>query len=116
MKNLLKLFLILTLVIVVFPANAQKNKKIKEVKIVTSAVSSECEKRIEHNMRFEKGIKFVDLDLKTRVLTLKYSPKKTNPDKLRLAVSKLGFDADNVQADKTDFNTLPAVCKLKPKT
>jgi copper chaperone CopZ len=113
MKNLLKTFVVL-MVIITTSCTASDAKKSKEIKILTSAISKECERRIEHNMKFEKGVKFVDLDLKTKVLTLKYKTNKTNPGKLRLAVSKLGYDADDVRADITAYNKLPTECKPKP--
>jgi copper chaperone CopZ len=115
MKNLLKIFVVLMLIITTScTTSSAKSKKIKEIKILTSAISKECKRRIEHNIKFEKGVKFVDLDLKTKVLTLKYKTNKTNPEKLRLAVSKLGYDADDVKADITAYNKLPKECKPKP--
>ena len=90
---------------------AQDKKKIEEIKIKTSAVCGMCEERIESNMKFEKGVTFVELDDKTKVVTIKYRSAKTNPDKIRKAISKLGYDADDVPADKKAYDKLPACCK-----
>ena len=85
--------------------------KTKEIKIKTSAVCGMCEERLETNMAFEKGVKSVELDDKTKVLTIEYKTAKTDPDKLRKAVSKLGYDADDIEADPEAYAKLPACCK-----
>ncbi len=90
---------------------AQDKKKIEEIKIKTSAICGMCKERIESNIKFEKGVTFVELDNETKVATIKYRSKKTNPDKLRIAISKLGHDADNVPANKKAYDKLPACCK-----
>jgi periplasmic mercuric ion binding protein len=90
---------------------AQATKKVEEVKIQTSAVCGMCKDRIEQNMAYEKGVTDVVLDLDTKIVTIKYKTGKTNPDKLRLAISKLGYDADGIEADKVAYEKLPPCCK-----
>lgn len=85
--------------------------KVKEIKIQTSAICGMCEERIESNMAFEKGVTSVELDDKTKIVTISYKTAKTNPDKLREAISKLGYDADDVEADPEAYAKLPACCK-----
>ena len=95
-------------------AQEEKNKKGKEIKILevkTSAQCEMCKERIEKNMAYEKGIKFVELDLETKVLTLKYREDKTTPEQLRKALSKIGYDADDVDADPVAYEKLPACCQ-----
>lgn len=89
----------------------KKKKEVKEINIQTSAVCGMCEERLEHNMKFEKGVIFVDLDPETKKLQIKYRADKTNPDKLRKAISKIGYDADDVLADQKAYDKLPACCK-----
>ena len=94
------------------PAAAQeKNKNTEEVKIQTSAVCGMCKERIEGNMAYEKGVKSVSLDDKTKEVTVGYDPRKTDADKLRTAISKLGYDADNVAADPEAYAKLPKCCQ-----
>lgn len=85
--------------------------KTKEIKIQTSAVCGMCEERIETNIAFEKGVKSVVLDDKTKIVTIIYKTEKTNPEKLRKAISMLGYDADDVEADPKAYAKLPACCK-----
>lgn len=92
-------------------AQGQGMQKPAEVKIKTSAVCGMCKDRIEKGLAFEKGVKSSELDLETKILTVNYRPDKTNPEKLRTAVSKLGYDADKVPADEKAYAKLPACCK-----
>ncbi len=93
-------------------AHAQEKKKnYEEVEIRTSAVCGMCEERIEGNIAFEKGVKKVELDDQTKVVTIGFDPRKTDADKLRQAISKLGYDADDVEADQVAHDKLPACCQ-----
>jgi hypothetical protein len=60
---------------------------------------------------FENGIKKVDLDEKQMLITVLYNPKSITPEKIRTAISKLGYDADDVPADKTAYEKLDGCCK-----
>jgi len=113
MKTTIKSILIATILVMGISgiSVAQDKKKIEEIKIKTSAICGMCKERIESNIKFEKGVTFIELDNETKVATIKYRSKKTNPDKLRLAISKLGYDADDVMADKKAYDKLPACCK-----
>ncbi|MCX6285944.1 MAG: heavy metal-associated domain-containing protein [Bacteroidetes bacterium] len=88
-----------------------QEKKPETIKIKTSAVCDMCKDRIEQGMAFEKGVKNVVLDVDTKIVSITYNPSKTTPDDLRKAISKLGYDADNVVADKAAYAKLPACCK-----
>ncbi|MBN2175787.1 MAG: heavy-metal-associated domain-containing protein [Bacteroidales bacterium] len=109
----MKILLITFILQMGFIANSQEEKddKFKEIEIKTSAQCEMCKERIEKNMAFEKGVKDVVLDLETKVLTIKYRSDKTDPGKLKKAVSKIGYDADDVAADPKAYEKLPDCCK-----
>ena len=90
---------------------AQDKKNSEEITIKTSAICGMCKERIEHDMSYAKGVKSVSLDLETKDLTVNYNPKKTTPGELRKAVSKIGYDADDLVADPKAYEKLPACCK-----
>lgn len=110
MENRIKKIIVLALVIVSNIAFAQ-TKKTAEIKIQTSAECDMCKKRIESGLAYEKGIKFSNLDVPTKVLTVTYNTDKTSPEKIKQAVSKLGYDADEVKADSIAYTKLPSCCK-----
>jgi copper chaperone CopZ len=70
-----------------------------------------CEKTIEENLIYEKGVKKVDLDLPTSVIRIEYDARKTTPDAIRVAVTKLGYSADDLPGDAKAFSQLPACCQ-----
>jgi copper chaperone CopZ len=70
-----------------------------------------CEERIENELTYTKGVKFVELDDETKVVTIEYRTDKTSPEKLRKAIAGVGYDADDVEADATAYEKLPACCK-----
>ena len=111
-KMILILGLVMVGLMIVKPAVAQDQKKnYEEVQIQTSAVCGMFEERIETNIAYEKGVKKVELDDDTKIVTIGFDPRKSDPDKLRQAISKLGYDADDVEADKEAYDKLPACCQ-----
>ena len=81
------------------------------VKIKTSAQCADCKNRIENKLNFSKGVKNAVLDLKSKDVTIVYDLTKTNPDKLRISISKVGYDADRLQADPKAYKKLPKCCQ-----
>jgi periplasmic mercuric ion binding protein len=88
----------------------QKNN-LAELRIKTSAQCEMCKDRIEKAMAFEKGVKNSNLDLETKILTVKYKPSSTNPEKIRKALAAVGYDADSVFANIKAYTALPPCCK-----
>ena len=106
------LTIILTLILsfsMVNPTLAQKGTT--TIKIKTSSQCGECKERIEKAFAFEKGIKKARLDVKSKILTVVYKTSKTNPDVIKKIVAKIGYDADDVLADKEAYQNLPECCK-----
>jgi len=89
----------------------QETKKSDTLTIQTSAVCGMCKDRIEQGIAFEKGVKRATLDEETKKVTVIYNPSKTSADAVRTAISKLGYDADEVAADPKAYEKLPACCK-----
>jgi mercuric ion binding protein len=83
----------------------------KEVKIKTSAICGMCKTRIERNVGLSKGVKEVNLDGKTKVVTVVYNEKKTNEAAIRTVISKTGYDADKVPAVQAAHDKLPSCCQ-----
>lgn len=81
------------------------------VKIFTSAQCGTCKKAIEKAVKKLDGIESADLDVKTKFLTVTFITDKTNPDDIRKAVNKAGYDADSTRADMKAYDKLPKCCK-----
>lgn len=89
-----------------------KLTKMKAVKIQTTAQCDMCKLRIEEALAFRKGVKNAQLNLEDKVVTVIYNPKKTNPDRIREVIAKVGYQADEVKADPKAYEKLPECCQL----
>lgn len=56
-----------------------------------------CEKKIKENIRFEKGIKDIKTDLKTKTVTVTYDAEKTNVERIITGFKKIKYDAREVK-------------------
>lgn len=74
-------------------ANAQKPKSDKEIVIFEVSMTCEnCQKRIEKNIAFEKGVTDMKVDLANKTVQLEYKPSQTTVEKLQAAIEKLGYE------------------------
>ncbi|MDP3462785.1 MAG: cation transporter [Bacteroidales bacterium] len=89
----------------------EKASKLEKVIIKTSAVCQQCKDRLEKNIAFEKGVRAVSLDLETKELTVEFRTGKNTKEGLKKAVTKVGYDADELEADPKAYEKLPACCK-----
>jgi copper chaperone CopZ len=101
--------LIMTL-LVTFSLMAQGKKK-DTINIMTSAQCEMCKTRIESALAFEAGVVKSDLDLETKTITVVYKVGRTTPDKIREAITRVGYDADQMLANEEAYNKLPPCCK-----
>lgn len=116
MKTINMLMIFLAALMLAGNGNAQATVKTSDLKIKSSVVCGECKERVETGLAYEKGIKEVTVDLKTKEVTVKYNPAKTTPAEIRTALSKIGYDADDVKADPKAYAKLPACCKKDAAT
>lgn len=85
--------------------------KIEEVTIKTSSECSKCKERIEEKLNYTKGVTYVNLEVSTKLLNVKYKPEKITLEKIKEIISNLGYDADDVKANLESQNKLPKCCK-----
>jgi len=85
--------------------------QVEKVDIKTSAICDMCKSTIERDLAFEKGVKFSNLDLDTKVITVEFNPKKTDADRIRKRITKIGYNADSMKRDLKAYEKLPACCK-----
>ena len=72
MKNQKRHLLTLIMLMIISTTSfAQKDDKVKTIEVQTSIQCGMCEDRILEKFSFEKGIKSVDVDLDTKIVTVK---------------------------------------------
>ena len=100
-NSLISLLLFLTLTI--SSLHAQEKEKVddktKKVTFVTSIDCDGCVNTIMSNIPKEKGVKNVVCDLKTKKVTITYKKQKTDPEKLKRSLEKIGYKADKLEKD-----------------
>jgi periplasmic mercuric ion binding protein len=116
--NKIKYFAVTTMLIAFFfaafnlMADEQINSNVKEAKIKTTAQCEQCKDRIEKAVKKLDGIVTCDLNVETKLLTVKFDTEKTKIETIYKAVNKVGYDADNTKADQRAYRKLPKCCQL----
>jgi copper chaperone CopZ len=85
------------------------------VVIQTNAYSAKSNELFKENLPFLKGVKDYKYDENTYKVAVAYDPKRTNPEAIREAIAKMGFNADQVKANEQARAKLPIECKTMPK-
>lgn len=57
-----------------------------------------CENKIKGNLRFEKGIKSIKIDLKSKTVTIQYDADKTNVQNIIKGFKKIKYEAKEVKS------------------
>ena len=112
MKNFIAI-LLFSLISVGTQAQETKTevKKTQTVTFLTSAICGSCKKRIEKEMNYAKGVIYSELDLETKMLTVKFKTKFLDEAKVKKLVSDIGYKAGDVEPNKEAYNNLPACCQ-----
>jgi copper chaperone CopZ len=79
--------------------------------IQTNAQCGDCKERIEGKLNYTKGIKFAELNDQTKIVTVKFDPKKIDLLAIKQIIAKIGYNADEVKAAKEDVEKLPKCCQ-----
>ena len=108
MKHLLFLSLFIFIGTVGF---SQKAQKFKTIIIQTSAECGDCKERIEGKLNYTSGIKFSELDLESKKLTVKFATSKITEAQIKEIINEIGYDADDMKANPESILKLPACCQ-----
>lgn len=80
-------------------------------KIKTSAECGQCKERIEEKLNYTKGVVFAELDVESKMLTVKYKKSKIGLQDIKKVVAETGYDADEVKAVPAKQKALPKCCQ-----
>jgi len=113
MRN--SIFIIL-IAVFTFSVSAQSKKNQKA--IIKTALNCDhckicetCGKNFQKNLYKINGLKMYELDEKNMTIVVYFNGEKTNLQTIQTAISKLGYDADDVKADKEAYEKLDDCCK-----
>lgn len=88
-----------------------KKAKMETVVIQTSAECGDCKERLEEMFNYTKGVKFAELNLEDKKITVKYQTSKITLTEIKQKIVDLGYDADDMKANKVAQKKLPACCQ-----
>ena len=91
-------------------AQSEKNDKYETVTLQVEGVCKMCKARIETASYDVAGVKSVEWDLETEVLTAVINKKATR-QKIADALAKIGHRSELAKADPEAYAKLPACCK-----
>lgn len=77
----------------------------------TSVNCNMCKTRVEEKLNYVKGIVFAEVDTPRKTLTVKWKTKIISEDEIKKIVSNLGYQIEDVSADKDAQNKLPNCCQ-----
>ena len=118
----MKLFvktLVIIIITLLFSNNtfAQAQKTTQTATIKTAIYCDHCKNcetcgdKFNRTLLKEKGVQMVLLDEKAMTIKVTYNSKKTDLQKIKHAISKLGYDADEVKAEAVAYSGLDDCCK-----
>ncbi len=105
------------LMLISLAGSAQKTNHIKTAVIKTMIYCDHCKQcetcgdKFQKDLYNETGIKRVDVDPKAMTITVVYDSRKIEVDQIRKAISRLGYDADELKADPAGLARLDDCCK-----
>jgi periplasmic mercuric ion binding protein len=95
-------------------ANAQKNTGLKSESIKVWGECGMCKKTIEKSAK-AAGASAADWNTETKVLTVSYNAKATNPNKIQQVVAAAGYDTKDFTANNAAYDNLHECCKYERK-
>lgn len=90
----MKRFLVLSLLAVLLGGLNVSAKNMRKVTFkVLQMVCENCEKKVQKNISFEKGLKELRTNVKEKTVTIVYDADKTTVEKLKEGFAKINYEA-----------------------
>ena len=78
----------------------------------SSMVCGKCAKTIEKAVYRVEGVKEVGVDVEAKTVRVVYVPARTNVQKIEMAISDAGYDANDRKRNPDTYEKLEACCKI----
>jgi len=122
MKNLkinFKAIAVVTIMLFSVNISLAQGKKSNEKAVIKTVLNCDhckecptCGGKFKTEILKITGVKMYELDDKAMTFTIYYNPKKTDLQAIKVAISKLGYDADEVKATSEGIASLDGCCKI----
>ncbi len=117
MKNFVKTFIIIITFLSIATSASAQQKTVQKAVIKTSITCDHCKQcetcggLLEKTLLKTKGIQMITLNEKEETIEVVYNSKKIDLAAIKTAISKLGYAADDVEADPAGYEKLDGCCK-----
>ena len=78
----------------------------------SSMVCGTCAKTIQKAVYRVEGVKDVNVDVKTKIVEVKFVPAQTNLATIEMAITDIGYDANDKKRNPDAYEKLDACCKI----
>jgi copper chaperone CopZ len=93
MKTLRSIIMIMAILTLTFSmGHASKPANTETASYWVSIHCGSCQQKLLENLRFEKGVKDIKVNVETKQVDITYNTKKTDGEKLQKAIEKLGYE------------------------
>src|SRR5437899_2366649 len=107
-----RLILIFCFVGFIFPG-CQKQPQLETTSIkASSMVCGTCAKTIEQAIYKVEGVKEVNVDVKAKLVEVKFVPLQTNVGTIERAINDAGYDANDRKRNPDSYEKLAPCCKI----
>lgn len=112
MKKIIGLLALAVIALSAVPAQAQKKaaKKSETVTFVTNLDCENCAKKILNVIPFKKGVKDMEVDVPTKVVEVKFDPRKTSVEVLVEELKKLDVAVLSINGQPVDCEAGECEC------
>lgn len=93
---------------------AQQKTSGKAIISTPGMYTEECKAKIEQSLFKQYGIVDFKADLKKKNVTVTWLTDRTDIEQIKTMIANVGFNADDVTAEKSAFKRLSPVCKTPP--
>ena len=96
----MKRFLTILIMATAFLCMSAKDLQTLEFSITPRITCKNCVAKIKNQLKFEKGIKSIDVSIENQKISLKFDAEKTNPEVLAASLAKIGYKATKTTETK----------------
>jgi len=106
-----KSLIIIFLSLVAFATKAQ-DKSLDTATFKVEGICEMCKERIE-NAAYIKGVKKVDWNKETKIITVIYKPNKVTIEEVGKSIADAGHDNEYAMASTIDYDKIHGCCKYR---
>ena len=96
-----------------FIVSASMFADVRTIEIKTNPLCENCKNRIEKFAKEVKGVLKVNMNMKTKNVSVMFDGVKTNPLRIKKYLARNGYDADKIKANNKARKNIKILCKEK---